>query len=150
MSKRVRNIRTVIVMTGVCLLVLATGAIAGGRPLTASLSAANEVQTPAVNSPATGTTRVDLNQGVETICWEISGSGLTGTPQAAHIHRGAAGQNGPVEVLLFGTATSLPASDCTSTPAELIKEIRMSPDMFYVNVHTVSFPNGEMRGQLGR
>lgn len=148
MLKSQRRVKTAALIVLFTVLSFGTVASAGGRPLTANLSSANEVQTPPVSSGASGTARIELNQGQETICWEITGTGLTGTPQAAHIHTGAAGQNGGVVVLFFGSATPLPASGCTSVSADLIKEIRQSPELFYVNVHTQAFPNGEMRGQL--
>jgi hypothetical protein len=108
-------------------------------------------------SDATGTARVELNQGLATICWEITGTNLEGTVVAAHIHEAPAGVNGGVVVGLFGPGTStpapssLPADGCAETVSQsLIKRIRQNPDAFYVNVHTTAFPDGEMRGQLSK
>ena len=39
---------------------------------------------------------------------------------------------------------------CVSVDRSLVKEIRQSPDEFYVNVHTADFPAGALRGQLSR
>jgi hypothetical protein len=33
---------------------------------------------------------------------------------------------------------------------QLIKELRKSPDQFYVNVHNADFPPGALRGQLSK
>jgi hypothetical protein len=65
---------------------------------------------------------------------------------AAHIHRGPAGENGPV---IYPLATSAFASPLT-------REFDFNPDdladlmagNLYVNVHTNVFPGGEARGQL--
>lgn len=145
-----RVLRSIVVVS--ILLVLLTGVgLAGGKPLHAELSAANEVQSPPVASGATGTADVALNQGQGAVCWQITASGLSSSPTAAHIHRGPAGVNGPVVVGLFGAGTTLPASGCTEgVSKELVKEIRENPDAFYVNVHTENYPGGEIRGQLSK
>lgn len=76
----------------------------------------------------------------------------------AHIHRGAAGVNGPVVIDsgLPGRVESttsgelktqgvLPRAEATT---ELIKEILANPAGFYFNMHTLRAPGGEIRGQL--
>ncbi len=77
-----------------------------------------------------------------------------------HIHRGAEGIPGPVVVPSnFGAAVSVPAgsgalfrSAQTTDPGTLavIEEILASPGGFYVNLHSLTFPGGIMRGQLER
>ncbi len=81
----------------------------------------------------------------------------------AHIHCGAAGTNGPPEVFLFhlvpegvdstgvlssGTfgADDLLGNCGYETLADLL-EAMVAGDT-YVNVHTVDFPTGEIRGQI--
>ena len=72
------------------------------------------------------------------------------TPTAAHIHAEKAGVNGPVVVPLSPPATGNPgaSSGCVPITSTLYKDIRNSPSNFYVNVHTGTFPNGAIRGQL--
>lgn len=84
---------------------------------------------------------------------------------AAHIHLGGYTQNGPVVAFLFSsavpqnfTAGSLIAQgtltdasviarpNFTPSIASLVERIRQ--ERTYVNLHTVSFPGGEIRGQL--
>lgn len=77
-----------------------------------------------------------------------------GAPRAAHIHRGAAGTNGPVEVNLAWPQGGQ-AADCLTegeagkglAPGE-VQEILANPSSFYVNVHNGEFPGGAVRGQL--
>ncbi|HRC86382.1 MAG TPA: DUF4331 family protein, partial [Thermoanaerobaculia bacterium] len=65
-------------------------------------------------------------------------------PTAAHIHQGAEGSNGPV-VCDFGGPASPIQFTCPLTP-ELLSALRQGG--LYVNVHSGSFPGGEIRGQL--
>ena len=76
---------------------------------------------------------------------------------AAHIHRGTAGENGPVVVGFFGppTSTAPPSSGdpgafstCVSITDQLAGEILKTPHRFYWNVHTAAFPGGAIRGQV--
>jgi hypothetical protein len=90
----------------------------------------------------------------------------------AHLHCGAAGQNGPVVVFLFGfipggfdvdgqiarftlTDANVAAvgADCVPTIGMEINNLADLLDatrdgLIYANVHTVANPGGEIRGQL--
>ena len=70
---------------------------------------------------------------------------------AGHIHVGAAGVNGPVQVTLFSGSTDrrliVQAARLGIDPA-LAKAICADPAGYYVNYHTTDFPGGAVRGQL--
>lgn len=75
---------------------------------------------------------------------------------AAHIHRGSAGENGPV-VASLGAPGDGNAADCLTegepgkfpgNPSGIVAEILANPDDFYVNVHNADYPGGALRGQL--
>lgn len=77
-----------------------------------------------------------------------------GNGRAAHIHRGAEGTNGPVEVNLAWPQDGQ-AGDCLTEgePGKglddgEVQEILANPHDFYVNVHNTEYPNGAIRGQL--
>ena len=77
-----------------------------------------------------------------------------GDGRAAHIHRGAAGQNGPV-VANLAWPQGGEASDCLTEgedgkgmAAGIVQEILANPEGFYVNVHNSQYPNGAVRAQL--
>jgi hypothetical protein len=129
------------------LLALTSGALAGGRPLSADLSGANEVPPVSTGDPdGSGTADLTLNQGQGEICLDIQTQNIA-TPTLQHIHRGPAGVNGPV-VVDFTPLLAGGGDGCVSADRALIKEIRKNPEQFYFNVHTGEFPGGAVRGQL--
>ena len=77
--------------------------------------------------------------------------------RAMHIHRGAAGVNGPVVVNSNlgqplegrrGVRIFRQVEIADAAGLEVIGEILANPQDFYVNVHTASAPPGFVRGQL--
>ena len=106
-----------------------------------------------------GTASLTINPGQQEVCWSIHVSGLSSPVTASHIHRGAAGTNGPVVVPFFNFATPSTATEfsgCANHNAiniskserALLDAIIANPSGYYVNVHTVDHPGGEVRGQL--
>lgn len=132
--------------------VIASDAEAGGRPLSAILTGDAEVPGPG-DEDGGGVMNLTLNSGQEEICWELTVNDIM-PPNRAHIHRGEAGTNGGVEVFFFDTVIPTPIpvpenlSGCVDVPRSLIKEIRSTPESFYVNVHNEQYPAGAIRGQL--
>ena len=122
------------------------------------LHPANEV--PPVNSHAFGSAFVTFNPFNNNIAFEVHASGIA-SPTMAHIHRGAAGVNGPV-IINFATSSGQIAGGRASgvgsittfqsanlLPTDLIA-LSNAPSAagYYVNVHSTAFPGGEIRGQL--
>ena len=66
----------------------------------------------------------------------------------AHIHRGAAGVAGPIEIDLTAPSAGS-SSGCLAIVLTLADEIVADPAGFYFNVHNGEFPAGAVRGQLG-
>jgi CHRD domain len=118
----------------------------------ATLSGANEV--PAVTSKASGTATFTQTSD-STIDFTITVDSIQDVV-AAHLHKGAAGQDGPPVVPLFSGAFSgsgtlvsgtIKASDVQGMSiADLVAAIKA--DSIYVNVHTKGNPGGELRGQV--
>lgn len=129
-------------------LLVSPVAMAGGTPIIAILSGANEV--PPGDPDGAGLMSMTLNSGQEEICWELVVEDID-SPTRAHIHQGLAGSNGPIVVAFFDFV-EIPEdlSSCVAVERNLVKEIRRNPSGFYVNVHTEDFPGGAIRGQLER
>lgn len=110
---------------------------------TATLTGAQE--TPATGSTATGTAALLLSPDEKTARISLNFSGLSSTQTAAHIHgAGAPGVSAPV---LF----PLPNGQVSDFEIALApgQADDLKSGLWYVNVHTTNFPNGEIRGQLG-
>ena len=72
-------------------------------------------------------------------------------PVELHIHRGVKGTNGDVVVPFIPPPNGNPGfnAGCTAgiNPL-LVNRIKRTPNAYYINVHTVAFPEGALRGQL--
>jgi hypothetical protein len=131
-------------------LTLTINAFAGGRPLSATMTGAQEVPGPG-DPDGSGIALIWLNQGQGTVCWFISVEDITLPATAAHIHTGAAGVSNPPIVNLGAPGADGTSAGCTGdVSAELIRDIRQNPEGYYVNVHTSDFGPGAVRGQLAR
>ncbi|MBY0233422.1 MAG: CHRD domain-containing protein [Burkholderiaceae bacterium] len=106
------------------------------------LSGANEV--PPVTTSASGTGSITIAAD-GTVSGSVKTMGVKGT--MAHIHRGAAGKNGPVLIPLTAGAEGewmVPAG--AKLDAEGMKAYQAGE--LYVNVHSEANKGGELRVQL--
>jgi hypothetical protein len=113
--------------------------------LTASLSGDQEV--PRVLTGALGASTMSLDSPSREVRGSIVLDGMTAN--AAHIHIGDAGVNGPIIVPLVETAPgtwSVPAGSMLTES----QAAAFAAGGLYVNAHSTAFPNGQVRGQLGR
>lgn len=114
-----------------------------GNTLSATLRGAQEV--PATASPATGSGSFVIDTNANTLAFNITTSGLIGGAETgAHIHGPAsAGANAPI---LFELPLGSSKNGTWNYPES--SEADILAGRMYVNVHTVLFPNGEIRGQI--
>jgi hypothetical protein len=119
----------------------------GGRPLTTALTGAAEVPGPG-DPDGTGTFRVTLNPGKGEVCYELTVDKI-GTATAAHIHVGAIDKAGPPVLNLTPPADGS-SKDCGTLEKDKVLDIIKNPANYYVNVHNAEFPDGAVRGQLGK
>jgi hypothetical protein len=114
---------------------------------TTTLVGANEVPGPG-DPNGTGTSTITVDTGHAQVCFQLTASGFSSTPTAAHIHHGEAGVAGSVVVPLAPPADGT-SSGCVSVDPDLAMGFVNCPDCYYVNIHTADFPDGAARGQLG-
>ena len=127
-------------------------AVAGGRPLSTTMTGAEEAPGPG-DPDATGQANLRLNQGQREVCFALTWANIDGTVVAGHIHVAPPGVPGQIVVPLFAgsfAGTDLIIFFVENVDRDLIKAIRQDPSAFYVNVHSSpNFPLGAVRGQLG-
>ena len=122
-------------------------ALAGASSMSPVVSAKLLGKSESPKGPATGSgiAVLHLNAAKGSVCWTFSKVKGIGTPQSAHIHKGAAGASGAVVVPL---GAAYKAKGCTKASKSTIGAIEEHPNSYYVNVHTKKYPNGAIRGQL--
>lgn len=133
------------------------------REFSADLS--GEAEVPSVDTDASGESELEFSDDDEPrLEYELEVEGpFNGCVTQAHIHQGAADENGPVVAFLF--EADEPLADPEGTIAEdtltaddlvgpmegedlevLLEEMRAGNT--YVNVHSTEHPPGEIRGQI--
>jgi CHRD domain len=153
MSKRLT--RAILALAMVAGLTIGVAAMAGaqGRNNEFRATMKGSSETPKGPATASGTFTVEFRNG--RACYRMSVRGLGAFPVAAHIHKAAAGTNGPIVIDLKATARSTwkgtsprVAQKCVSAKASVVSAIRRNPAGYYANVHTPKNPGGAARGQL--
>ena len=145
-------------LKSVCLISAACGALAlsGCETLTeevnevlgnnfhATLIGASEV--PPADPDGAGMARIAINDATNQVCTDLEVRNISAVT-AAHIHEGRAGVNGP-PVITLDAPDDDDSDDCDTASDVLVDRLRRNPSAFYVNVHTVDYPNGAIRGQI--
>lgn len=121
---------------------------AGGALIQFAISLDGAQQVPANVSPGTGTGTASYNDVTHVLSWNISFSGLTGAATAMHFHGPAAvGVNSGVQVNI-GAISGLTSPTIGNTVITAGQGADLVNELWYVNIHTLTFPPGEIRGQV--
>lgn len=137
------NWRTTIAAAGMLMLAMAASVgSAMAADVKVTLDGAQEV--PPVSTSAKGEATITVNDD-KTLSGSMTTTGVDAT--MAHIHHGAAGQNGPIIVPFEKKADgewALPSN--ASFTDEQFKAYEAGE--LYINVHSAEHKGGEIRGQL--
>ena len=136
---------------GIVALLLGLGLLAGSAaPASAKTSTFVALlnggqETPPNTSKHFGIGFFTFDTGSKMLCFAITTEGITNNQEgAAHIHDKAPGQPGPI---IFGLAQGNPKNGCVGPLNRAqVKDLRKG--LLYVNVHTLDFLDGEIRGQI--
>jgi hypothetical protein len=166
--------RAVVLGAVIGLLGIASYALAGGGKShlkTGTLTGYQE--NPDISTVANGTFEARIGEGDNTISYKLTYSGLEGNVQQAHIHFGKPAINGGISVFLCTNLGNGPAGTPTCPQSGTVKgEIKaadvigptpqgIEPGAFaelvaamraghtYANVHSTTWPGGEIRAQIG-
>lgn len=99
------------------------------------------------NSPASGMGNVLLDTSTHTVWVSGTYANLVATATDAHIHVGPPTVSGPVRVFVKFTAANSGSLD-TSRIISVQDETDILAGNSYLNVHSSTYPSGEIRGQL--
>lgn len=147
MKQSVGLMALIIFVAGISFVLSAQDPQHGGRPITITMTGAAEVPGPG-DPDGTGTALVTLNAGKGEVCYELTVDKIA-TANAAHLHSGAVDKAGPPILTLKAPAEGS-SKECVPLAKETILEILKNPAGYYVNVHNAEFPDGAVRGQLGK
>lgn len=129
----------------VCVPALALAAVsAGTKTLTTTMLGSNEV--PKGAPRGSGKAVITLNAGTRKVCWTFSNLKGISKVSASHIHKAPKGKSGNVVVPFF--AGALKTKGCVKAAKSIITAIERRPSGYYVNIHTMRYPAGAIRGQL--
>jgi CHRD domain-containing protein len=121
-----------------------SGPTAAVTPVTVSAKLRGSAEVPKGAPRGTGTASVSLDAGKDKACWSLSVAGVDKL-LSAHVHEGAPGENGPVVIPL---GAKYMERGCVIAPKATIRAVANNPAAYYVNVHTRTFLDGAVRGQL--
>lgn len=96
------------------------------------------------DTDGSGMAKLTFNHEKGEVCYTVTTKKVQAVT-AIHIHSGAVGQSGGPKVTLTPTAKG-----CVSVDKDLMEDIMKNPANYYINVHNAEFPNGALRGQLGK
>jgi hypothetical protein len=106
-----------------------------------------EQETTGSNTGASGFFSYTVQAGE--LCYTVTVRNLSAVAVAAHIHKAPRHVAGPIVIPLEVPSKShFTESGCVIPEASLLADLVANPKAYYVNVHTSTFPGGEVRGQL--
>ncbi|TDH20880.1 CHRD domain-containing protein [Segetibacter sp. 3557_3] len=132
----------------------------GGGEIRAQLTLATDGQTELLNARlqgaqqvpptgvlATGAATALIDKSTRMLYVTSTFTGLSAPASNAHVHRGAPHVSGPVIVPVRFTAAVTGSLD-TAIQVSMAHMDSMLAGNTYINIHTPTFPDGEIRGQL--
>jgi hypothetical protein len=122
-----------------------TAAAVGSSNRTFTVKMTGGQESPKGDPNGNGTAKITLEDSQRKVCFSLTWHAIS-KPVASHIHQGKKGVSGPIVVPLFAGAPK--HTGCVHASKSLIEKIKKHPGNYYVNVHTVQFPGGAIRGQL--
>ncbi|MDQ3880440.1 MAG: CHRD domain-containing protein [Chloroflexota bacterium] len=112
---------------------------------------------------ASGFAGIVVDPDAGTLCYVVQIENIDlATVSGAHIHEGAEGVAGPIQVTLANPDPTTGISDACADPGDynpseladaaaiqaFLEDLAANPSNYYVNVHNEAYPAGAVRGQL--
>lgn len=116
------------------------------------LALSGNQEVPVRSTNANGTMDISYDKTTKLLSFTVNWQNLTTTPTGSHIHGTAArGANAGIKYDFFSAlpkTTSGTYSGSVAVDGNLIKEDSLLNGFYYMNLHSTTFPEGEIRGQL--
>jgi hypothetical protein len=130
-----------------------TAACAAGAPAKTKVTTLHATMTGAAEVPAgdpggSAKATITLDVDKRKVCWTFTKLRGVSRPNAAHIHQGNQGRAGAIAIPFGGAFSSKGCQ--TKVDRTVIKQVRIHPGRYYVNIHSAAWPAGAVRGQLTR
>ena len=149
MTNRRNATRLSLAALGLTAIAVMSGCSMMGQPsnlvaMTTQLRGGNEV--PPNAGQGSGSVDAVFNKDTNLLRWKVNYAGLTGGATAGHFHGPAAvGANAGVALGWTAPISSGMEGSATLTPAQAAD---LMAGRWYANVHTATYPGGEVRGQM--
>jgi hypothetical protein len=116
------------------------------------LPLSGDQEVPVRTTPAEGKMNVSYDRKTKVLSYKITWNNLTGNPIGSHIHGEAPkGVNAGIKhdfTSLLPKTTSGSFSNTVVVDEVAIKEAGLLAGLYYINIHTPTYPGGEIRGQI--
>jgi hypothetical protein len=141
------HMRTASIMAATALALVFSAAPALAEVINFSVELTGTAEVPPNDSAGTGTLEATLDTDSKVLKYTITYEGLTGPATAAHFH-GPAGpeSNAPPVVPIPDDKLASPIEGEATLTDDQIADVQNH--MWYFNIHTAQYPDGELRGQL--
>ncbi len=142
---QMRTASSILAATALALVLSAAPAVAEVITISVELTAGAEV--PPSMSTAKGTLEATLDTDSKVLKYTVTYEGLTGPATGAHFHGPAAATaTAPPVVPIPEDMLASPIEGEATLTDDQIAEVQNH--MWYFNLHTAQYPDGEIRGQL--
>jgi CHRD domain-containing protein len=144
--------RSSVALLGIAML-LVGGAAAFASTLKFKADMSGGGEAPPNNSSGKAHLEATLDTDSNTLAWTVTYSGLTGAPIGAHFHGPVSyigltsEENAPIQV---GTPGNLASPFKGTTKIDEVQKKDLKDGRWYFNIHTPTFPAGEIRGPVVR
>lgn len=102
---------------------------------------------PSNNSSATGVIAAKFNKSTGVLDYTVTWNGLSGPLNGMHFHKAARNSNGPVVKNIQSSGSPTGSITESWTVPDSLHTI-LEQGGLYINIHTESYPDGEIRGQI--
>ena len=142
----IESVKKALGWVGVLLALSGPSALGAAYDFTINMNGSQEVPVNLV--PGTGAGVASYDDVSNLLTWSMTWSDLTGPAAGIHFHGPAGvGTNAAVQVNL-GAISGLTSPTFGAVVISEVQEAQLLNSLWYVNIHTEAYPDGEIRGQV--